>query len=131
MDMSHERALYTVVTKTDYGVTLWLADSLMSDENYRLYGEYEPGQIVAECAAQEGLGGLATKLVFEQRSEGGLNWCGLAFYGDVLRIQFNEGESTEYTFDELGGLIHPFLEENAYALKLSGDKQDSDKMPAE
>lgn len=122
--MHHERSRYTVVTKTDQGATLWLADSLSGPDYYRLNGDYKPGEVVKEFAAGEGLGELATALTFERRSNGDLNWCGIAFFGDVVKVAFLEGETARYDYDELREAVNPFLEENTYRVEFGDDEQD-------
>lgn len=104
--------LFTPIIKNRDGARLWLCDGL-DGENFRLNGEYSEGDIVAESNAVEGIGGVATRIAFRERSNGTqLNWSGIPFLGDVVDVTFPNGEKVDYSHDELAAWVTPRIEQN-------------------
>ncbi len=102
--------LVTPIIATKDGATLWLCDSLRG-ESIRLAGQFDEGDILAESNASDGLGGVATRMVFRERSDGTqLNWCGIPFQGDVIDVTFPNGELANYTHDELDEWATPRID---------------------
>jgi hypothetical protein len=103
--------LFTPIIKNREGARLWLCGSL-SNVGLRLAGDYEAGGAVAEFNASSGLGGVATSIVFRERSDGSeLNWCGIPFHGDVVDVVFPGGEQVTYSSEELEEWATPHLQQ--------------------
>lgn len=103
--------LFTPIIKNNEGARLWLCSSL-GNASLRLAGEFTKGDTVAELSAADGLGGVATRIAFYERSDGSqLDWCGLPFMGDVLDVSFPGGEQVSYSFDELDQRLTPHIEQ--------------------
>lgn len=103
--------LFTPVIKNREGARLWLCDGL-DGENFRLSGEYHEGDIVAESNTAEGIGGVATRLAFRERSNGThLNWSGIPFLGDIVDVTFPGGEKVDYSHEELTAWVTPRIEQ--------------------
>lgn len=104
--------LFTPIIKNAHGARLWLCSTL-DGESIRLAGDYQPGETVAESDSSEGIGGVATRVAFRERSDGSeLNWCGLPFRGDVVDVVFPGGERVDYSFDDLDAWATPRIQQN-------------------
>lgn len=104
--------LFTPIIKNEHGARLWLCSAL-GGESIRLSGDYQAGETVAESDASEGIGGVATRIAFRERSDGSeLNWCGLPFRGDVVDVVFPGGERVDYSFDDLDAWATPRIQQN-------------------
>ena len=104
--------LFTPIIKNREGARLWLCSAL-GGESMRLAGDFEAGETVAESQSADGIGGVATRIVFRERSDGSeLNWCGLPFRGDVVDVVFPGGERVDYSFDDLDAWVTPRIAQN-------------------
>lgn len=103
--------LFTPIIKNNEGARLWLCGSL-GKAGFKLAGEYEKGDTIAELSAADGLGGVATRIAFYERSDSSqLDWCGLPFTGDVLDVSFPGGEQVDYSFKELDERVTPHIQQ--------------------
>ncbi len=104
--------LFTPIIKNEPGARLWLCSTL-GGESVRLAGEFEVGETVVESDSSEGIGGVATRIAFHERSDGSeLNWCGIPFRGDVVDVVFPGGERVDYSFDDLDAWATPRIQQN-------------------
>ncbi len=104
--------LFTPSSKNREGAWLWLCSAL-GGEGLQLAGDFKAGETVTESRSAEGIGGVATRIVFRERSDGSeLNWCGLPFRGDVVDVVFPGGERVDYSFDDLDAWATPRIAQN-------------------
>lgn len=80
----------TVRKRQDRYVEMLLGDGLF-DSGYRLPAHYESGDIIVEADAHNGLGGLATRLLFVDRCEKNqLAHSGIPYLGDIVAVEVDK-----------------------------------------